>query len=134
MSEYRHVATQKLEKIFGPVSENIREHFDTVAPDFMEHVDYVYGNIYNRPGLDDKTREIAVVACLIGQGFVDEPLKAHVEGMLNTGWKQSEVHELLLFLSPFVGLPAITKTINYLEKNNLIQPCSQSCVNEPSMS
>lgn len=98
---------KRMREILGEKSEQIIKTLRNISPDFADYVvNYAYGDIYSRePGLPDKAREVAVVANLMGQGNTGLPLKLHLRGMLNVGWTQNEVLELLIFLSSYNGFP-----------------------------
>ena len=63
-----------------------------------------WGDVWQRPGLDLKTRSLITVAMLIAQGKQHE-LKGHVRGALNNGATPQELQEVLLHASIYCGLP-----------------------------
>ena len=64
-----------------------------------------WGDTWQRPGLDLKTRSLITVAMLTALGKQHE-LKAHVRGALNNGATKEEIQEVLLHASIYCGLPA----------------------------
>ncbi len=64
-----------------------------------------WGDVWQRPGLDLKTRSLVTVAMLTALGKQHE-LKGHVRGALNNGASQEEIQEVLLHASIYCGLPA----------------------------
>ena len=64
-----------------------------------------WGDVWQRPGLDLKTRSLVTVAMLTALGKQHE-LKGHVRGALNNGASQQEIQEVLLHASVYCGLPA----------------------------
>jgi 4-carboxymuconolactone decarboxylase len=108
----RKVGKQRLKEIFGEHAEDVINLCKSISPDFANYiVDFAYGDLYTRKGFSDKSRELAAVACLIGQGNTGLPLKAHLKGMLNVGWKKEEIIELLIFLVGYVGFPSCVDSI-----------------------
>lgn len=100
------IGKKRIREIIGDKAENIIQMFEAISPDFANYiVDFGYGDLYARDGLSDKYRELAAVACLIGQGNTGLPLKAHLKGMLNVGWTKEEIIELLIFLVGYKGFP-----------------------------
>lgn len=88
----------RMREILGNNADVVIESFKQVSPDFARYiVEFSYGDIYSRPGLSDKIREAVSVACLVGQGNTSLPLKSHIQGMLNVGWKKEEIFELIIF-------------------------------------
>ena len=64
-----------------------------------------WGDTWQRPGLDLKTRSLLTVAMLTALGKQHE-LKTHVRGALNNGATKEEIQEVLLHASIYCGLPA----------------------------
>lgn len=63
-----------------------------------------WGNVWQRPGLDMKTRSLITVAMLTAQGKQHE-LKAHVRGALNNGVTPEELREVMLHATVYCGFP-----------------------------
>lgn len=113
----REVGRLRIREIIGEKSDNIIKMFEEISPDFTNYIiDFAYGELYSRKGFEDKHRELAVVACLIGQGNTGFPLKAHLKGMLNVGWVKGEVIELLIFLVAYAGFPSCVEAITILKQ------------------
>lgn len=91
-------------------SENykkLRESLEDIAPDLARFVaEFAYGDIYNRPGLDVKSREIATVAALTVLGNAPLQLQSHIEGALNSGCTRQEIVEVILQMAVYAGFPA----------------------------
>ena len=66
---------------------------------------HAWGNTWQRPGLDLRTRSIVTVSMLVALGRVHE-LKTHVRGALNNGVTKTELQEILLHASVYCGFPA----------------------------
>jgi len=64
-----------------------------------------WGDVWQRDGLDLKTRSLITVAMLTALGKQHE-LKGHVRGALNNGVTVTELQEVLLHASIYCGLPA----------------------------
>lgn len=64
-----------------------------------------WGDVWQREGLDLKTRSLITVAMLTALGKQHE-LKGHVRGALNNGATVAEIQEVLLHASVYCGLPA----------------------------
>jgi len=63
-----------------------------------------WGNVWQRPGLDLKTRSLVTVAMLTALGKQHE-LKGHVRGALNNGATPEELREVMLHASVYCGFP-----------------------------
>jgi 4-carboxymuconolactone decarboxylase len=64
-----------------------------------------WGDVWQREGLDRRTRSLVTVAMLTALGKQHE-LKAHVRGALNNGATVQELQEVLLHASIYCGVPA----------------------------
>ena len=63
-----------------------------------------WGNVWQRPGLDLKTRSLVTVAMLTALGKQHE-LKGHVRGALNNGATPEELREVMLHATVYCGFP-----------------------------
>ena len=63
-----------------------------------------WGDVWQRPGLDLKTRSLITVAMLTALGKQHE-LNGHVRGALNNGASVTEIQEVLLHASIYCGVP-----------------------------
>ena len=64
-----------------------------------------WGDVWQRPGLDLKTRRLITLAMLTALGKQHE-LKGHVRGALNNGATVEELQEVLLHASIYCGVPS----------------------------
>lgn len=64
-----------------------------------------WGDVWQRPGLDRKTRSLVTVAMLTALGKQHE-LRGHVRGALNNGATVEEIQEVLLHAAIYCGIPA----------------------------
>ena len=98
---------EKLKEIDGEQGEKVVAALRDIAPDFAKLlIEFPFGDIYSRPGLDLKTREIAVVAALTALGNATPQLKVHIHGALNVGCSREEVVEVIMQMAVYAGFPA----------------------------
>jgi 4-carboxymuconolactone decarboxylase len=85
-------------------------------------IEFAFGDVWSRPGLERKQRSIVVISTLIALGKPAE-LKNHVRFGLNNGLTVDELQEILIQAVPYVGFPAIaeatTATIEVLRERGL---------------
>ena len=67
--------------------------------------EYCWGAVWDRPGLDRKTRSIINLATLTALNRPHE-LKLHIKGALNNGLSKAEIGEVLLQTAVYCGVPA----------------------------
>lgn len=98
---------QKLEEIDGEAGERVIESLKDIAPDLGRYtIEFPFGDVYSRPGLDLKSREIATVAALTALGNAQPQLKVHIHGALNVGCTREEVVEVIIQMAVYAGFPA----------------------------
>lgn len=97
----------KLQEIDGEAGERVLASLDGIAPDFARYlIEFPFGDIYSRPGLGLKSREIAVVAALTAMGNCAPQLKVHIQGAINVGVTRAEVVETIMQMAVYAGFPA----------------------------
>jgi 4-carboxymuconolactone decarboxylase len=97
----------KLREIDGQGGEHVVASLADIAPDFARYlIEYPFGDIYSRPGLDLRSREIAVVAALTAMGNAAPQLKVHLQAALNVGVTREEIVEVIMQMSVYAGFPA----------------------------
>ncbi|PTQ69097.1 carboxymuconolactone decarboxylase family protein [Pseudomonas sp. GV071] len=97
----------KLREIDGEAGERVVASLSDIAPDFARYlIEFPFGDIYSRPGLDLKSREIAVVAALTAMGNAAPQLKVHIQGALNVGVSRQEIVETIMQMAVYAGFPA----------------------------
>jgi 4-carboxymuconolactone decarboxylase len=97
----------KLQEIDGQAGEKVVASLAGIAPDFARYlIELPFGDIYSRPGLDLRSREIAVVAALTALGNAAPQLKVHIQGALNVGVSRQEVAETIMQMAVYAGFPA----------------------------
>lgn len=98
---------EKLREIDGCAGERVIESLADIAPDFAKYlIEFPFGDIYSRPQLDLKSREIGVVAALTALGNATPQLKVHIHGALNVGCTHEEVVEIIMQMAIYAGFPA----------------------------
>ena len=98
---------KKLEEIDGDAGKNVMESLKEIAPDLGRYIiEFPFGDVYSRPGLDLKSREIATVAALAALGNARPQLKVHIHGALNVGCTREEIIEIMIQMAVYAGFPA----------------------------
>lgn len=98
---------KKLNEIDGEAGQKVIDSLQAIAPDLARYViEFPFGDIYQRPGLDLKTRELVTVAALTALGHCQPQLKVHVNGALNVGCRPEEIVEVVIQMAVYAGFPA----------------------------
>jgi 4-carboxymuconolactone decarboxylase len=88
-SDDRAAAFERFSLVTGEDGEETLAALDGVAPDLGRYiVEFGYGEVYARPGLELRERQIAAVAALVTQGAAEPQLRTHVGGALRLGLSQ----------------------------------------------
>lgn len=96
----------KLQEIDGDGGQRVIDSLQDIAPDFARYlIEFPFGDIYSRPGLDLRSREIAVVAALTALGNATPQLKVHVQAALNVGVTKEEIVEVMMQMAVYAGFP-----------------------------
>jgi 4-carboxymuconolactone decarboxylase len=98
---------KRIKEIFGEDGERVIASLSDVAPDMGRYiVEFAFGEVYAREGLDARSREIATVAALTALGNAPSQLKVHIHGALNLGCTRREIVEILIQMAVYAGFPA----------------------------
>jgi 4-carboxymuconolactone decarboxylase len=86
--------------------DNAIKNADEFNQEMQELVtQYCWGDVWNRPGLDRRTRSFLNLAMLCALNRPHE-LKLHVRGALNNGLTKEEIKEVFLQVAIYCGVPA----------------------------
>ena len=108
MPSERFITGQEmLQKVDGKGGDAVVESLQDIAPDFARYLlEFPFGDIYSRPGLDLRSREIATVAALTALGNAAPQLKVHIGAALHVGLTQDEIVEVIMQMAVYAGFPA----------------------------
>ena len=97
----------KLKEVDGLAGEHVIASLRDIAPDFARLlIEFPFGDIYSRTGLDLKARELIVVAALTAMGNAAPQLKVHLHGARNVGCSEQEIAEAIMQMAVYAGFPA----------------------------
>ena len=107
LSERFITGQEMLQKVDGKGGDAVVESLQDIAPDFAQYlIEFPFGDIYSRPGLDLRSREIATVAALTALGNATPQLKVHIGAALHVGLTQDEIVEVIMQMAVYAGFPA----------------------------
>lgn len=77
-------------------------------------VDFAFGDVHTRPGLEARERELIIVAVLAALGSSDPQVAAHIRALrvLEVPWQQIE--EAILQIAPYAGIPRAVNAVKVL--------------------
>ena len=101
------IGLEKIRQVYGEAGEDVIENLKDISPDFARYIiEFPFGDVYSRGGLDLKSREIAIVASLVTMGNSLSQLKVHINGALNVGCSRTEIIEVIMQMAVYAGFPA----------------------------
>lgn len=110
MSDLRDKGLKFFGEIYGQNMADGARHYITESGQFGAEqaglaMDWAFGTIWPREGLERKLRSCAVIGMLIGLGQSEE-ITYHTKMGLKNGLTRQELEEILLTTVPYCGLPA----------------------------
>lgn len=106
MSRYE-TGLRNLQAIDGRAGQEVLASLEAISPDLARYVvEYPFGDIYNRPGLGLRERELVTVAALGALGNAAPQLRVHLRAALHVGLTIEELKEVAIQLSVYAGFPA----------------------------
>ena len=107
MTKRYDTGTKIIQNLYGDFGEAFFDDLADIAPDFGRFiVEFSYGDVFSRPGLDMRTREIAIISALTALGTAERQLKAHIRGAIKVGASQEEILETIMQVAVYAGFPA----------------------------
>ncbi|OKJ78529.1 carboxymuconolactone decarboxylase family protein [Streptomyces sp. CB02460] len=98
---------QALADIDGHAGQQVIDSLKDIAPDLARYVlEFSFGDVYSRTGLDLPTRELVTVALCTALGTVGPQLRVHLHGLLNVGGTREEAVEVITQMAGYAGFPA----------------------------
>jgi 4-carboxymuconolactone decarboxylase len=86
--------------------DNSIKNADDFSRSLQEFVtEYCWGELWNRPGLDRKSRSMLNLAMLAALNRPHE-IKLHIRGAINNGMTKDEIKEVFLQVGVYCGVPA----------------------------
>jgi 3-oxoadipate enol-lactonase/4-carboxymuconolactone decarboxylase len=97
---------------------------DAVTADFQDFISrYAWGDVWARPGLDRRSRSIAVLTALVAHGHYDE-LAMHIRAAVGNGLTPAEIGEVLLQAGVYLGVPAANSAFKVAQRVLAEMPAS----------
>lgn len=102
-----------LQQMFGDgAAQALIADMDGLCPDFAEmSIEWALGGIACRPGLDQVTRELVVIASCVTLGHPVVQLRAHTQAALQAGATREQIIEAILQLMFYAGGAAVRNAL-----------------------
>jgi 4-carboxymuconolactone decarboxylase len=95
-----------LANIDGHAGTAVIDSLAEISPALAHHVAaFAFGDIYDRPGLDARSRQLVTIGILTALGGCEPQLKVHVGAALNVDLTPDEIVEAMLHAAVYAGFP-----------------------------
>src|ERR1700736_2980017 len=106
-SERFERGSQKINELMDNADQGVLKGIGKIAPDLGNYVlEFIFGDLYSRPGLDFKTKQILTVTILATMGNAKPQLAYHIKGALNIGITRQEIIDIFTHIAGYAGFPA----------------------------
>ena len=96
--------------------DNARKAFGDIAPALAQYTDdFLFGEVWERPGLKPRDRSMVTVACLIALYRTNE-LPFHLKKALENGVTRDEIIEMITHLAFYSGWPTANTALSIARK------------------
>jgi 4-carboxymuconolactone decarboxylase len=104
---------ETLTRIDGSSGQQVVDSLADVSPELGHQVvAWAFGEMYRRPGLVPRDRQLVTLGMLTALGGCERQLEVHVNAALNVGLRAEEIVEALLHAAVYCGMPrAINATL-----------------------
>lgn len=119
MSNDRYALGRKLlENAYGAeATEQTIAYLNTISEDYSRYlVEAAFADVYGRPGLDQRQREVVNVIALTSLGGLDGQLERHIAAALDLGTPAETLVETIFHLTLIIGHPKANTAFALLRK------------------
>src|SRR5690348_2881342 len=115
-AQFEH-GMQTLDRIDGAVGRRVVESLADVSPELGHQVvAWAFGEMYQRPDLVPRDRQLVTLGVLTALGGCEPQLEVHLNAALNVGLTPEQIVEALLHAAVYCGLPRAINATNVAKK------------------
>lgn len=109
MKKTRYENGMKQLKVIDEVGgKNVIQSLKDISLDLGKFIiEFAFGDIYTRKGLDLQERELITITSLLTSGSCEPQLEVHINGALNVGIAPQKIIETFLQCIPYTGFPKV---------------------------
>lgn len=106
-SERFERGSAKINELMEGADQGVLKGLGKTAPDLANYVlEFIFGDLYSRPGLDLKTKQMLTITILATLGNAKPQLAYHIKCGLNVGITRQEIIDILTHVAGYAGFPA----------------------------
>ncbi|WP_030338512.1 carboxymuconolactone decarboxylase family protein [Streptomyces sp. NRRL S-1022] len=95
-----------LTRVDGEAGQRVVDALADISPELSHQVvAWAFGEIYDRPGLSPRDRQLVTLGMLTALGGCEPQLEVHINAALNVGLTPEEIVEALLHAAVYCGMP-----------------------------
>ncbi|MFG2122217.1 carboxymuconolactone decarboxylase family protein [Streptomyces sp. NPDC048710] len=95
-----------LKKVDGEAGQRVVDSLADISPELGHQiVAWAFGEVYDRPGLAPRDRQLVTLGMLTALGGCEAQLDVHVNAALNVGLTAEQITEALLHSAVYCGMP-----------------------------
>jgi 4-carboxymuconolactone decarboxylase len=103
--QYEH-GLKVLQQIDGEAGQKVVDSLDDISPELGHQVvSWAFGEVYSRPGLAPRDRQLVTLGVLTALGGCEPQLDVHINAALNVGLTPTEITEAFLHAAVYCGMP-----------------------------
>jgi 4-carboxymuconolactone decarboxylase len=96
----------ELIRIDGDAGQKVIDSLADISPELGHQVvAWAFGDMYSRPGLSPRDRQLVTLGMLTALGGCELQLDVHINASLNVGLTPDEIVEALLHSAVYCGMP-----------------------------
>ena len=112
-SERFERGSKKINELVQNADLGVINGLGNIAPGLSNYIlEYIFGDLYSRQGLDLKTKQILTITILATLGNAKPQLAFHIKGGLAVGVTREEIIDIMIHLSGYAGFPAAINGVN----------------------
>jgi 4-carboxymuconolactone decarboxylase len=106
-----------LSSVDGEAGERVIDSLSAIAPELVHQiVAWGYGEIYARPGLAPRDRQLVTLGILTALGDTDAELEVHIGAALTVGLTPEQIIEALLHSVLYCGFPRAINAVGIAKR------------------
>lgn len=99
--------SKKINELLENADQGVLKGLGKAAPDLGKYVlEFIFGDLYSRPGLELKTKQMLTVTILATLGNAKPQLAYHIGCALNIGVTRQEIIDIMTHIAGYAGFPA----------------------------
>lgn len=108
---------KQLQSIDGEAGSKVISSLEDIAPDLGRFIiEFAFGDIYTRGGLNLQEREMITLSSLLTAGGCEAQLEVHINAALNVGISKEKIIECLMQCIPYTGFPKVLNAVFVAKK------------------